>query len=196
VGFDEDDGESTLAAVGCVQAICRIVDAAKNDQANLQELQKIVYPILMHGLTPDGMDVVEDCLHCINMLVYYGTPKGQCIPVEMWTLLPQVMYMVAGSVDDVDGGYGFEYLNLASPIVQNFIAKDPATFMTVGPEQTMTYLDLTFKFIQRLLVVNSNGAHKLDGINAMKVLIALMENMPGMIDHKLPEFVGMLLAEL
>ena len=74
VGFEADEGESTLAAVGCVQAICRIVEAAKNDQANLQQLQAIVYSILMHGLTPEGMDVVEDCLSCINMLIYYGTP--------------------------------------------------------------------------------------------------------------------------
>lgn len=50
----------------------------------------------------------------------------------------------------------------------------------------MTYLELLFKFLQRILVVNSNGAHKLDGIIAMKVLISLMENMPGMIDHALP----------
>lgn len=38
VSFEEDDGESTLAAVGCVSAICRIVEAAKNDPANLQQL--------------------------------------------------------------------------------------------------------------------------------------------------------------
>lgn len=68
----------------------------------------------MHGLTPEGMDVVEDILPCINMLVYYGTPKGAKIAPEMWKLLPQMMYMVAGADDDVDGGYGFEFLNLAS----------------------------------------------------------------------------------
>lgn len=96
VTFEEDDGESTLAAVGCVSAICRIVEAAKNDPANLQQLQQIVYPILMHGLTPEGMDVTEDCLQCLNMLVYYGTPKGYSIAPAMWKLLPQLMYMVAG----------------------------------------------------------------------------------------------------
>ena len=38
--------------------------------------------------------------------------------------------------------------------------------------------------------------HKLDGIIAMKIIITLMENLPGMIDHALPQFIGMLLAEL
>lgn len=60
----------------------------------------------------------------------------------------------------------------------------------------MTYLELVFKFLQRILVVNANGNAKLDGIIAMKVFICLMENMPGMIDHALPQFVGVLLAEL
>ena len=60
----------------------------------------------------------------------------------------------------------------------------------------MTYLELIFKFIQRILVINSNGMHKLDGIIAMKIICALMENLPGMIDAALPQFVGMLLAEL
>jgi hypothetical protein len=50
----------------------------------------------------------------------------------------------------------------------------------------MTYLELLFKFVQRILVVNSAGAHKLDGIVAMKIIISLMENLQGMINHALP----------
>lgn len=86
----------------------------------------------MHGLTPEGMDVVEDCLPCINMLIYYGTPKGGVIAPEMWKLLPQIMYMVAGQDDDIDGGYGFEFLNLVSVCIQNYIAKDPKTLLMTG----------------------------------------------------------------
>jgi hypothetical protein len=37
---------------------------------------------------------------------------------------------------------------------------------------------MVYKFLQRILVVNSNGNSKLDGIVAMKVMISLMENMP------------------
>ena len=65
----------------------------------------------MHGLTPDGMDVTEDSVHCMSLLVYYGTPKDCCVAPEMWRLMPQLMYMVCGQEDDVDGGYGFEFLN-------------------------------------------------------------------------------------
>jgi hypothetical protein len=96
------------------------------------------------------------------------------------------MYMVAGQDGDIDGGYGFEFLGLASICVQNFIAKDSKTLLTIGEGQTMSYLELIFKFLQRILVVNANGNAKLDGIIAIKVMICLMENLPGMIDHALP----------
>jgi|688.fasta_scaffold175468_2 hypothetical protein len=42
----------------------------------------------MHGLTPDGMDVTEDSVHCMTLLIYYGTPKGCCVAPEMWKLMP------------------------------------------------------------------------------------------------------------
>jgi hypothetical protein len=131
----------------------------------------------MHGLTPDGMDVVEDCLNCINMLIYYGTPKGSVIAPEMWSLLPQMMYIVAGRDDDLDGGFGFEFLNFAANCIQNYISKDPKTLLTIGEGQTISYLELLFKFVQRILVVNAAGAHKMDGIVAMKIIISLMENL-------------------
>jgi hypothetical protein len=86
----------------------------------------------MHGLTPEGMDVVEDCLMCINMIIYYGTPKGYSIAPEMWKLLPQLMYMVAGQDNDIDGGYGFEFLGASSICIQNYIAKDSKTLLTTG----------------------------------------------------------------
>lgn len=196
VDFNEEDGESTLAAVGVVSAICNIVSAAKNDPANLQKLQAIVYPILMHGLTPDGIDVVEDCLNCINLLIYYGAPKSYLIAPEMWSLLPQMMYIVAGRDDDLDGGFGFEFLNSAANCIQNYIAKDPKTLLTTGQGQTFSYLELIFKFLQRILVVNAASAHKMDGIVAMKIIISLMENLQGMMDHALPQFVIVLLTEL
>lgn len=55
---------------------------------------------------------------------------------------------------------------------------------------------MTFKFLQRIFVLNQNSNSKIDGITAMKVVICIFENLPGQIDGALPEFMGMLLAEL
>jgi len=55
---------------------------------------------------------------------------------------------------------------------------------------------VTFKFLQRIFVINQTSNSKIDGITAMKVVISIFECLPGQIDAALPEFLGMLLAEL
>jgi len=41
----------------------------------------IIYPILMHSLTTDGLDAIDDGLDCINVFVYYGCDKQIGVPV-------------------------------------------------------------------------------------------------------------------
>jgi hypothetical protein len=86
VDVETDDGESALAAVGCITAIRRILDSVSENKQLLAQLEDIIYPILMHGLTPDGMDAIEDSLDCIALLIYYG-PQGSIGP-NMWKLFP------------------------------------------------------------------------------------------------------------
>jgi hypothetical protein len=50
----------------------------------------------------------------------------------MWFLYPQLLHIVAGQPGDVDGGYAFEYLSAAVTVIQNYIAKDPQTFLSTG----------------------------------------------------------------
>jgi len=85
----------------------------------------IIYPILMHALTPDGLDSIDDGLDCINIFIYYGCDRQIGVPLELWKFLPQMLFMVAGDANDVDGGFAFEQLSQVSICVQNFIAKDP-----------------------------------------------------------------------
>ena len=101
----------------------------------------------MHSLTPDGLDAIEDGLDCINIFVYYACGGDIRLPAELWKLLPQMMFVVGGNADDIDGGFALENLAQVAICLQNFIAKDPVTFMSVGEQQTETYFALSFKFI-------------------------------------------------
>lgn len=71
MSVEEDDGESALAAVGCVTAIRRILDSVQCNPEVMGRIEEIVYPILMHGLTVDGLDAIEDVLDCIAIILYY-----------------------------------------------------------------------------------------------------------------------------
>lgn len=106
------------------------------------------------------------------------------------------MFVTAGNDNDIDGGFAFEMLGQVVIVLQNFIAKDPQTFLSVGEGQTETYFELTVKFMRRLMVVNANSKHKQDGISTLRVLISIFENLPGQIEQAMPMLVGMLLAEL
>ncbi len=107
VDVEEDDGESALAAVGCVSSIRRLLDSVSKEPNMLHQLQSVIYPLLMHGLTPDGLDAIEDVLDCIAIIIYYGN----VVNADMWRLFPYMLHIAAGNDNDIDGGYGHEYLS-------------------------------------------------------------------------------------
>ena len=106
VPIHEDDGESQLAAVGCVTALRRIIDSVSKNQQLLAKIEPIIYPILMHSLTPDGLDAIEDGLDCLALILYHG----HSVSADMWNLFPQLLYVGCGE-NDPDGGFGFEYVS-------------------------------------------------------------------------------------
>jgi hypothetical protein len=59
--------------VGCVTAIRRIMDSIQNQKDIIAKIEELVYPMLLHSLTPDGMDSIEDGLDCIALLLYHGS---------------------------------------------------------------------------------------------------------------------------
>lgn len=63
--IEDDDGEALLAAQGCVCAARRLIDAVCKQKPLLIELRTLMYPILMHGLTPDGLDSIEEVIDMI-----------------------------------------------------------------------------------------------------------------------------------
>lgn len=144
-------------------------------------------PMLMFSLTPDGLDSIEDALDCITQILYHS-PAGQLSP-KMWKIFPHLLYLVCGDEKDPDGGYGFENISQIAVSLQNYIQKDPNTFLQVGEGQTQTYIAMTFKFIERALFINSTSEHMLDGIVVMKTMIAMLENLQGRIDEALPYIV-------
>jgi hypothetical protein len=124
---DEDDGETALAAMGCVTAIRRILNSAQDNKALLKSLGEKVYPVILFSLTPDGLDSIEDGLDCATILLYY-TEKGQ-VGDNMWKMFSTLVYLVTGIEGDDDSGYGFEFTNQIGVLMQNYANKDPARFM-------------------------------------------------------------------
>ncbi len=81
---DDDDGESALAAQGCMVTIGRIIDSVSKNAELIQKIEEIALPMFMFGLTPDGMDSIEDALNCITMILYHGLHVSE----RMWKVYP------------------------------------------------------------------------------------------------------------
>lgn len=149
--------------------------------------------MLLHSLTPDGLDAIEDGLDCIAMVLYHGS-EGRISP-KMWKIFSQLLYIVVGE-DDPDGGYGFEYLAQVGVAVQNFISKDPDSFLSVGEGNQQTFIALTFNFLRKTLEINARQDHGLDALVVFKVLIAMLENLQGRINEAIQFIVGICMQEL
>jgi hypothetical protein len=78
----------------------------------------------MHGLTPDGLDVIEDVLDIISLFAYHSEER---INAKLWELYPMMLHICCGTEGEVDGGFAFEFLQLTVLAVQNFIGKDKET---------------------------------------------------------------------
>ena len=161
----------------------------------MKQVEPIIYPVLLHSLTPDGLDAIDDSLDCIALLIYYSK-KGE-ISQQIWSLIPPLVYIITGKEGDTEEGYGFEYIAQVVVIIQNFIQKDPDTFLTqVPPNGDKPILQYVSRLIEAILKINRNGVTKLDGVSALKVYVAMLENCAGKIDHLMPDILKLLLLEL
>jgi hypothetical protein len=75
-----------LAAAGCVTAIRRVVESCSKNKPLLVELRALCMPIIMHGMTADGLDCIEDVLDMTALFVYHEFEVGQVIPAELWVI--------------------------------------------------------------------------------------------------------------
>jgi len=68
--------------------------------------------------------------------------------------------------------------------------------LTVAAGQDKTYIALLITFIQRTLEQNKANSAQLDGVTAMRIIIAVFENLKGRIDEAVPIIMDMLKEQL
>lgn len=106
---EANKNESVRTAVAAFSSMRRILDGVKNDVPLLMEIEKIIYPCLVHSLTEDGLisiDSLDEAIDCINMIIYHGY-KDRPISKQMWNFYPLLLKVCAGEADDEEEGFGF-----------------------------------------------------------------------------------------
>jgi hypothetical protein len=94
-----------------------------------------------------------------------------------------LLYLVGGRENDQEGGDAFEYLPQVSLVIQNYIAKDPKTFMSICPDNQLqgfqpdlTFAQRTLKFVGKILLMHEEFYNKTDGLPAIDIILAMLEN--------------------
>ena len=91
----------------------------------------MIYPCLLHSLTADGLDSIEEGIDCITMIVHYGYKTRPISPI-IWKLYPQLLYICAGAEGDDEGGFGFEFVTQICVTLKNYVSRDPEGMLALG----------------------------------------------------------------
>jgi hypothetical protein len=97
-GESSDDGETELAAAGCLGAIKNILNSSLADSA-YYAAESALIPIFNYCLVESGADYTNEILDLINLLLY--KPKGPISP-NMWFYYSALCYMLIGLPEQVN----------------------------------------------------------------------------------------------
>ena len=139
---DEEDADAALTSVGCLCAVKQILKSVCNDAALLAQLELEVYPVVLYTLTPDGIDTVEEGIECLTLLLYYLPTVSE----KLWSLFPHMAHVIAGTPDNEEGGYGYEFLHNMLAAFQNYLSKEKEVFVAKKAGET-SYLELMWRMI-------------------------------------------------
>ena len=89
-----------------------------------------MYPCLVHSLTEDGIDAIEEGVDCIITFVHYGY-KNIPISDNFWRFFPQLIYVCVGNETEKVIGDGIEILGPMCLALKNYITRDPDGIMKI-----------------------------------------------------------------
>ena len=50
----------------------RILDAVQDNVKLMKQLEEIIYPCIVHSLTEDGLDSIEEGMDCLITFIHHG----------------------------------------------------------------------------------------------------------------------------
>jgi len=109
--------------------------------------------MLTHALSVQGIQSLEDAADCATLLIYHKGIQSQHISGQMWNLFPQMIFLITGN-DNESSGTGIDNINRMAITFQNFISRDPQTFMSQVPGLDQTYLEMSITMIQKILFIS------------------------------------------
>ena len=152
----DDDGESELAAAGCLDAIKRILMSPIQD-ALFSKIEEVLIPVMNLCLSQEGADFIDEALDLLNILLF----KNKTISQGLWFYYPVLCYIIIGLPEDINvdlinglneeqrqlmesakSGWGPEFLSEMLGSFRNYIQKGGDVFFSTTDVLGNSFLHL------------------------------------------------------
>lgn len=184
VEIGDDDDDAAMAAAQCLECISTVLKGICERPDLFRHLEPHLIPLITRVLGSDGdfIEYLEYALDILTFLTYFP----DTISSHLWECFPLV--------HDAFEHYAFDYLSLMVTPLDNFIAKDPVTFLCGRNAEGTSYIDLTFHMVAKTL--GDDRSSEVECRKAMSLLMSVLLNCKGHVDSYLPLINDITLAKL
>jgi hypothetical protein len=164
----------------------------------------ILIPLFDFVLSSEGCDYIEEGSDCLNVVLY----RLDNVPPSLWFYYPALCYLLISVPSemlnnaqlpltpeqtkilyDARENYGQDFCDVFTCVLKNFIQRGFDQIMTEKDFFGVPLVELIFKIYDHFSNISNNGesAMNLSSINGL--LICLLENGMGKLDHLFPRIV-------
>lgn len=188
VDAGEDDDDAAMAAAQCLECINTVLKGTCEHPELYQGMELHLVPLVLQILGNDGdfFEYVEFALDTLSFLTYYPL---QLSP-QLWEAFP-LLYAAFES-------WGFDYILLMTPPMNNFILKDPQHFLAAAadtPEGPLKYIDMIFNVVSKT-ITTEDRASECEIRKALTLYMSVLHNCTGQVDSYVPVINDIILTKL
>ncbi|XP_013630296.1 PREDICTED: importin beta-like SAD2 isoform X1 [Brassica oleracea var. oleracea] len=176
---DDSDDMGALAAVGCLRAICTILESVSSLPQLFVEIEPTILPIMQKMLTSDGQDVFEEVLEIASYMTFYS-PN---ISLGIWSLWPLI---VEALVD-----WAIDYFSNILVPMDNFISRGTAHFLTCKEPD---YQQSLYNVLSTLMTDRNIEDSEIE--SAPKLIEVVFQNCKGHVDHWVEPYLRLTIDRL
>jgi len=186
VGEDDDD-DAAMAAAQCLDCISTVLKGVCDRPDLFKHLEPQLLPIVIQILGNEG-EYIEYLEHALDILTFLTYFPDQISP-QLWETFP----LIYNAFDQ----WAFDYLNLMTPSLENFIGKAPQQFLSgkiVMADKTVSYIELIFNMVTKTLAEDRTSEGEVR--KAISLYLSILHNCRGMVDGYLSAINDVVLKKL
>ena len=155
----------------------------------MPEIENKLFPILLNSMAKEESGKIAGGIEIISRLTYFLNS----ISPRLWEIYHQMINIcfppnIKNALEYSIGSSGFDYLIPMGVAFNNFISNDPLTFLS-GSYQGKSNCERMLILINKTFEISRNTKNNFSEIVGIKLICAIIEALPGKVDHLIADFI-------